>query len=198
MEIINKGGQTFWVPVSDRESSSINSFAKWEHAFRVYMNIFARVHPGRVTELIQYINVIEIAASSFQWDQVYRNDREFRIHMAKHPERNWGIILQQAWSLYLRVNHSSKSSSNYQGQGEGASNHNNANHPKKICFRFNQGKCAFGFSCKFDHRYGICNKLGHGAFSCRKVELQNNKDRDYNQDRDRYDRETGKKFYCDR
>ena len=29
-------------------------------------------------------------------------DKDFRIHMSKHPERNWGIILQQAWSLRLK------------------------------------------------------------------------------------------------
>ena len=33
MELISKGGQTYFVPVSDRESSGINSFYKWEQAF---------------------------------------------------------------------------------------------------------------------------------------------------------------------
>ena len=27
---------------------------------------------------------------------------DFHIHMAKHPSRSWGIILQQAWSMRLQ------------------------------------------------------------------------------------------------
>ena len=96
LEMINKDGFSFWVPVSDRESALINSYQRWEQAFHVYMNIFAKTNPHRITELIQYNHVIEIAAASFQWENVYRYDREFRIHMAAHPERNWGVILQQA------------------------------------------------------------------------------------------------------
>ena len=40
MEMINRNGQTFWVPVSDRENNAINSFHKWEQAFRVYSKIY--------------------------------------------------------------------------------------------------------------------------------------------------------------
>ena len=30
MELINKGGQTYFVPIADREMSGINNFSKWE------------------------------------------------------------------------------------------------------------------------------------------------------------------------
>ena len=39
---------------------------------------------------------------------------------------------------------------------------------KKLCWKYNRGNCTYGFSCKFDHRCGICNKFGHGAHNCRK------------------------------
>ena len=29
-------------------------------------------------------------------------DKDFRLHMAKHPTRSWAIILQQAWSVWLK------------------------------------------------------------------------------------------------
>ena len=90
MELVNRGGQSFWILVVDREVTSINSYSQWEQAFRIYMNVFAKANPHRVTELIQYYHLIETAAASFQWENVYRYDREFRIHMALHPERNWG------------------------------------------------------------------------------------------------------------
>ena len=40
IEIMNRGGSTYFVPVSDRESAgSISSFMKWEQAFRVFSNL---------------------------------------------------------------------------------------------------------------------------------------------------------------
>ena len=65
MEMINKGGMSYWVPVSDREVSSINGFNKWEQAFRVFSNIYTSYHPDRAGELIQYNHVIHTAAQNF-------------------------------------------------------------------------------------------------------------------------------------
>ena len=39
MELINKGGSTFFVPVVDREVGTINSFSRWEQAFRVFSSV---------------------------------------------------------------------------------------------------------------------------------------------------------------
>ena len=33
MELINRGGATFFIPVHDRETSGITNFNKWEQAF---------------------------------------------------------------------------------------------------------------------------------------------------------------------
>ena len=85
---------TYWIPTADRELSSVNSYITWEQAFRVYMNIFARANPSRITELLQCNHVIETAATSYHWDNIYKYDCEFRIHMSEHPERNWRVILQ--------------------------------------------------------------------------------------------------------
>ena len=46
--------------------------------------------------------MIHSIASQYIWDNVYNYDKEFRLHIAKHPERSWSVILQQAWSMYLR------------------------------------------------------------------------------------------------
>ena len=40
MEIVNKGGMTYWVPLSDKEGTAINSFYCWEQAFRVFSNMW--------------------------------------------------------------------------------------------------------------------------------------------------------------
>ena len=122
-------------------------------------------YPGKSGELVQYNHIIHTASQTFAWDNVYRYDREFRVHMSKHhPVRSWAVILQQAWSVYLKdkVGNQNSPSHNHQSQkGNGAQ--------KKICFDFNRGECTFGQRCRFDHRCSFCNKYGHGSFNCRKA-----------------------------
>ena len=97
MELVSRGGSTFFVPVADRENSSvISSFNKWEQAFRVFANIYTRIYPDRAPELVQYNHIIFTAAQSFTWDNVYLYDCEFRMHLSNFLERSWSIILQQA------------------------------------------------------------------------------------------------------
>ena len=162
---------TYWVPMADRELSSVSSYIKWEQAFRVYMNLYAKKHPERITKLLEYNHVIETASAAYPWDNVYKYDREFRIHMGEHPHRNWGIILQQAWALYIK---SGQSNNPVLSGGGNSSNFksSSAQSPggfKKICYPYNAGECTFGLQCRFDHCCGVCGKRGHGAFNCRKL-----------------------------
>ena len=103
MEMVNKNGMSYWVPVADRETTVINGYAKWEQAYCVFSNIYTHFHPSRAGKLIQYNHIIHTAAQSFIWENVYRYDREFRIHMNRYYSvRSWSIILQQAWSMCLK------------------------------------------------------------------------------------------------
>ena len=110
LEIINKGGLTYFAPVADREMVGITNFNKWEQAFHIYVNIFTRAFPERASELIQYNHIIYTASLSFAWDNVYTYDCEFRIHLSNYPQRSWSVILQQAWSMYLKdkISHENK------------------------------------------------------------------------------------------
>ena len=162
MEIINRGGMTYWVPVSDRETAgTISGFAKWEQVFRVYANIYTTKFPSKASELIQYSHIIHTATSTYIWDNVYQYDREFRLHMSRHPQRSWAIILQQAWNLRLRE----KLSHNTFSAGK-----NGRAKSKEPCKWFNKGLCTNGLSCKYEHHCMVpkCDKFGHGAHICRK------------------------------
>ena len=166
MEMVNRGVMSFWVPLSDRENTAITNFGRWEQAFRVFMNIYTCFHPTRAGELIQYYHIIHTASQTYSWENVY-NDREFRIHMSRHHlHRSWGVILQQAWSMYLKdkVNNYANNGS---GRNSGGNGHGGPR--KRICFDFNKGACSYGKRCKFDHRCSFCNKYGHGMFNCRKA-----------------------------
>ena len=189
LEMVNKGELTYWIPMADRDLSPINSYIRWEQVFRVYTNVFAKANPNRVTEILQYNHTIELAVTSFHWNDIYQYDREFRIHMGENPERNWGIILQQGWSIYLKnpINNNAQAGSN-----RSEHNQNSSAIGKKICFRYNRGHCSFGLRCKFDHHCGINGKHGHGAFNCRWV-IDSDRDKGHKGSGKDYDRNGGQK-----
>ena len=80
MIMINKGGFSYWSPVADK-STAIHSYARWEQAFRVYLDVYTTRYPERAYELIQYNLIIHSTSQSYQWDNIYAYDREFRRHM---------------------------------------------------------------------------------------------------------------------
>ena len=172
MEVVNNQGQLFWQPYSERDSIQINSLAKWEQAFRIYSDVYTKANPQRASELIQYDHVINTVARNHPWENVYRYDQEFRIHMGKYPDRSWGIILQQAWTMIMcekgggpTSSHGGNNRNFEQHKGESVKEKKSG----KPCYKYNRGKCLYGINCKFEHRCVVCNKYGHGAFNCRKL-----------------------------
>ena len=177
LELVCKGGATFFAPISDRELSGINNFTKWEQAFRIYSNIITKAYPSKATERIQYNHVIYTASLTFVWENVYQYDKEFRLHISKFPHQKWSVILQQAWSMCLKDRLKSFKS------GKNQANEGKVVKIKEPCKRYNRGKCTFGPNCKYEHRCSIerCSKFGHGVHICR----LRNKDRDYQNRKDK-------------
>ena len=183
MEMVNRNGMTYWVPFSENTASVINSYNKWQQAFRVYTTIFVEEHPGKAKELMQYNHIIFSASVNFVWENMYSYDIDFRLHLSKHPGRNWGIILHQAWTMRMKDrlkftgnsgNHAFSESSSTGGRPY---SRNNSGKRKKICWKYNAGQCTYGFSCKFEHKCGICGKFRHGAHICRKAKSPQNDDK---------------------
>ena len=142
----------------------INTYQKWEQAFRIYSNVLTSAFPKKATELLQYNHTIHSAAASYHWDNVYSYDKEFRYHISRHPYRSWAAILQQAWTMLLKDR--IRNNNSYFQKG---SFNRGSKKDKEPCHRFNKGRCTYGLSCKFDHRCSVkkCGKFGHGAHICR-------------------------------
>ena len=163
LHIYAKGGEISLAPAVDR-NNCINSYLKWEQVFRVFSDIYTSKFTNRAGKLIQYNHIIHTASLSFAWENVYLYDVEFRLHMSKNPLRNWGVILQQAYTMFI------KDRQNFAGTArEHGTPTSSNNKSKKLCYSFNRGKCSYGSKCHFDHRCGMCGKFGHGAFNCRKA-----------------------------
>ena len=135
--------------MSERETTLISSFSRWEQAFRIYSNLLTRVYPGKASELIQYNHIIYTASLSFAWDNVYFYNKEFRMHISKFPQHSWAIILQQAWSMCLK-----DKVRQFQDDNRPSKNVRRGGEP---CHRFKKGKCTYGSNCKFDHRCAVKN-----------------------------------------
>ena len=132
----------------------------------MFSHIYMPFHPNRAEELIQYNHIIHTAAQIFAWENVYRYDREFRTHMSRHHlNRSWGVILQQAWSMFLK-DKIDRTGQDQRGSSGGGTR-------RKLCSDYNSGNCTFGKKCCFDHRCSFCNKFGHGAYNCHRAAATN-------------------------
>ena len=123
LELIVCNGRTLWAPMA--EAVSINNFARWEQAFRIFSNVYTRYHPEKSSELIQYNHIINTISLTYTWENVYAYDKEFHMHMSKYPEHSWSIILQQAWSMKLRDCIQYNSSSSMSSWSNGNMSQNN-------------------------------------------------------------------------
>ena len=89
LEWVQRDGGTYLVPA--QRDNKITSFRRWEQAFRAYATIYCGANPHRSKEIWQYISVINTAASSYVWDNVYNYDITFRHLMAFNPNRSWAV-----------------------------------------------------------------------------------------------------------
>ena len=81
--LVYEDGEAFLAPA--KKVNKINSFRKWDMAFRVYSTIFTEANPHRASELLQYVQVIHLAASNNPWENVAFYDYTFRQLMASKP-----------------------------------------------------------------------------------------------------------------
>ena len=190
LEWVQRDGGTFLVPA--QRDSKIGGFRRWEQAFRAYATIYCGANPHRAKEIWQYITVINTAASSYVWDNVYNYDITFRHLMAFNPNRSWAVTYNQMWNLSMRdplprnQNRMTGGYSNVAGGGYAvtsrSSNGNTSHNPMQVrrkksdyCWNFNKGvPCKFGAKCKFVERCKYCDSPSHGVHACHKLQRKDN------------------------
>ena len=184
LEWVQHDGGIFLVPA--QRDNKIGSFRRWEQAFRAYATIYCGANPHRSKEIWQYITVINTAASSYVWENVYNYDITFRHLMAFNPTRSWAVTYNQMWNLsmkeplpkqygrsgYAAFNHSSGSGYVQSSKGNGSGNGSMQVRQNKsdYCWNFNKGvPCKFGNKCKFIERCKYCDSPSHGVNACQKL-----------------------------
>ena len=71
LEIVNRNGVSFLSPVAERETHQINSYARWEQAFRVYSNVITSQLLSKAPEFLQYNHTIHTAAMSYHLENIF-------------------------------------------------------------------------------------------------------------------------------
>ena len=169
VELVSKDGHTYFRPVKE---SQINGLRKWEQAFRVYATVYSQANPERVVEVWQYMHVINVAASAYQWSNVTYYDNTFRQLMAFKPNRSWAETYNQGWNLALKEPLNGRNNSNPTG-GQSSARSSSSHEGKKhdwhddCCWKYNHKKCRRS-NCPFDHRCTYCGGWNHGFYNCRK------------------------------
>ena len=163
MELVSRGGQTYFAPARDR--AKINNVRKWDQAFRIYVAIYSEANLSRAVEIWQYIYVIHKAASVYNWDNVSFYDQTFRQLMATKPWRSWSKTYVQAWNVAMNepITKSNFNSEKFAG--------NKSEHSWRddCCWKFNKNKCKKSAqACDFDHRCTYCGGWYHNFLNCRK------------------------------
>ena len=63
--------------------------------------IYTEANPERSGEIWQYMYTIDVAASSFHWDDVFNYDLTFRQLMSFKTHCSWVKIYNQGWNLAM-------------------------------------------------------------------------------------------------
>ena len=137
---------------SDLSKDKVPNIEKWTDAFLVFTSIYLMKYPHKAQELLQYMNIIQEAASrspsfaSLAWRSY---DEQFQIHQASSPQP-WDKLNPDLW---LRVMTSTSFSGIDTPQVAQAN-----------CLDFNNGFCNFR-PCRLTHACSHCGGPNHGRAS---------------------------------
>ena len=68
LELVSKGGHTYFLLAGDKNLVGITNFGHWEQAFRIYSNVYTKEFPDQATQLIQYNHIIYTASLTYAWE----------------------------------------------------------------------------------------------------------------------------------
>ena len=170
IDLVSREGHTYLAPAQSHDIK-IDGIKWWEQAFQIYAAIYRQANPDRASEIWQYIYTINLAASSYNWENVAFYNFTFRQLMAEKPWRSWARTYTQGWNLALRDGSINKSLHN---TGPSSNDSNFVTGGRRewkddSCWWFNKDKCKkSNQECAFDHRCTYCGVWNHSFYNCRK------------------------------
>ena len=165
LQFVTKNGKLVLVkaPVGNK----IDSWGKWNKAFRFFTEIYAIKYPFKCMQLVQYAGLLNNLAGKFPFYQVYNYDKEFQRELEQVPGLQWNNIDQQLWSTCLHgVNIMSQNQPRGMQQPQQQCwQQQQFEWPFRHCFAHSRGGCNCP-SCKFPHICGWCGAANHVTSNC--------------------------------
>ena len=170
-----ESGRFIW---SGSKSRPVPNIYTWSDAFLTFSAIFLGAHPSRTQELLKYGNIVRTAHArhgGYGWRDY---DVQFRLTQMRYPNRAWGFIDQELWTLCIlspvahhglpshavrEGSHNFHSSGQRRGGKSGSSRGGQG-----VCYAFNDQSGCKRDSCRYLHKCKKCHNSGHGAFKCKK------------------------------
>ena len=139
VELVSRDGHTYFRVVKDNQ---ITGLCRREQAFRVYVAMYTEYNLERSGEIWQYVHTINLAASSFHWDNISSYDLTFRQLIAFKLHCSWAKIYNQGWNLAMRDPIRWASTENGSGNGSTSFVQTNSNKRRDwrddCCWKFNR------------------------------------------------------------
>ena len=136
-------------------------------------SIYTESNLQRAAEIWQYMYIINLAASAYQWENVTSYDLTFRHLMAYQPQRSWAKTYNQGWNLAMR-DPISKGQENVRSGVMTTASSGGFDNSKRTrswrddcCWKYNWNKCKCQ-ECDYDHQCTYCVGWNHGYYNCRK------------------------------
>lgn len=166
--VVDESGTFVWKP--NKPKNQITSIFGWTSAFFIFSSIYLQAHPHRAQELLKYAQIVRMAASRFGvfsqnrlgW---YSYDKQWRLRQACHPQRSWGVLDSELWSMYVSTPTDNRA---FQPRDLASAPWRENAVLQNLCFNFNRSECSRK-NCPFKHKCARCQDGGHGAGKCEKA-----------------------------
>ena len=148
---------------ASKPRGKVDSYAAWNKAFRVYIEIAALKWPDQCLPMVQYSADINDNAGKFPFRTTYNYDIKFRLRCQANPALLWNEIDNRLWSKCFAggARDSNISSATFHPSAIATTKDN------KTCRDFNNGTCTWSI-CKFQHKCSKCLAAGHSQRQCRR------------------------------
>lgn len=134
------------IMLNHQKAAKIGDIEKWTDAFMIYISIFARAHPDKLQDLLNYMSNVRLGAKRYGGLGWKYYDEQYRMRKALDPSSTWAVD-HELWMLYMYYSPPGSTTSRQQK-----------------CWGFNNGRCGYR-PCRFSH---MCFKCAgnHPAVNC--------------------------------
>lgn len=153
--------------VTHKKLPAIKNIDNWTTAFTIFASIILEKWPNKGLELFKYLSTVRMAAKRGYFEGWVSYDEQYRLRKVHMPTSSWSKVDYELWMLYVSTP-SSGSSSNSAGFARSSQIYvkgQEQGHKLVTCKFFNNGRCQYGFKCKFAHKCSKCHG-NHPASKC--------------------------------